>query len=146
MTYYDSFIAAWNAGGKPAGVAGASITAEMNTQQKLDVINGWTISGPQRPMVVESYRILDAIDINEYKALSAAERDILKLLLSVGKIDVSPNTQGRALLLDVFGTSNVTKSNFNNISNTFKPDIPWWKANGYRRPFDMGDVTEAGVI
>ena len=145
MAYYDALISAWNAGGKPNGATGTSITGGMSTQDKIDAVNGWLVSGDATPMIVEAHKILNAIDVTEYKALSAAQKDVVRLMLSMGSVDVSPNTQGHALLLDTFGTCNTTKANFVAIANTFKNTIPWWKANGYRRAFDLGDAAQAGL-
>jgi hypothetical protein len=55
MAYYDALVTAWNnATQPPPGITGTGLTGGMTTAQKLAAVNGWTVAGPNRDVLVTS--------------------------------------------------------------------------------------------
>ncbi len=149
MAYYDALIAAWNGATQPpVGVTGAALTGGMTTQQKLDAVNAWTVSGPAVPMVIPTYIIYNAIDPTEFSNLSpASNQQLVRDILSMGTVDVSVGTSVRTRLLALFGVGTTTRANLVAAAKNYDASpVPWWKANGYSSPFNLtGDIKKAGL-
>ena len=145
MAYYDALIAAWNAGGVPSGASGTAIVGGMTTDQKMAAVNSWTVSGPTNLVVVSTYKIFNAMDPTEFAALTTAQQTRVRDILSMGTVDGSAGTHVNAVLTAVFGAGTNTRANLVALANTFKTTVPWWRANGYGRQFDTGDIAAAGV-
>ena len=113
MAYYDALIAAWNSATQPpAGVTGSGLLAGDTTAQKCAKINGWTMAGPAKQMLVNSTVIYNLIVISEYTALSAANQTIVNNLLSMGLLDGSPGTNVRSRIVQIFPRFNESKEDF----------------------------------
>lgn len=147
MAYYTAFINAWNSVTQPpAGAHGAPITGGMTTQQKLNTVNSWTADGPAIPMLVPTYQIYNLIARTEFTALAPDLQQSVRDIISMGTVDASANTEVRKRMVFIFPNGTVTFAALANLASTFDtPQIPWWRANNYARPFDMGDVQAAGV-
>lgn len=134
MAYYDAFIAKWATA--PPGT----------TAEKLAWVNAQTGTGPAIPMIVATYNIYNLIDRAEFTALAADLQQGVRDIISMGTVDASPNTEVRKRMVFIFPTGKISNTNLTNFAKNYdQPTVPWWQANGYPRPFDMGDVTAAGV-
>ncbi len=157
MAYYDAFVAAWNNPTQPPpGATGVPITAGMTTQQKLDTVNAWTNVGSiPTSFYVTGDQVFNCIDKTEFFALTAAAQQNVLLMCAVtpgqllgGSAETAHLCAG--MILQYFtNLSGPTISNFTKLAKATV--VPWWsQANKppetpYQRPFDMGDVTAAGV-
>lgn len=120
MAYYDALIAKW------------PTLAPGTTQQKLDALNAETVAGPATPMVIETYRIYNVIDASEFTALSAANQQLVRDILSMGTVDASVGTAVRTRMLALFGAGTATRTALAALAATFETKtISWAKANGY---------------
>ena len=134
MAYYDAMIAKW-----------ATLTG--TTQQKLDQLNTATGTGPRIPMVIPTYQVYNLIATSDFTSLSSSAQDLVRDILFMGTVDSSSGTQIRNRIVSVFPSSTQTFANLSALSSKYDtPQIPWWQANGYPRPFDMGDVQAAGLV
>lgn len=135
MAYYDAFIAKW-----------ATLTPGT-TVAKLTQINAAMANGSAIPMIIPTYRIYNLIDTTEFGALNATNQQLVRDILGMGTVDSSPGTSIRARMIAVFtNASGATRVALAALAATYDtPQILWWKANGYARAFDMGDVTAAGL-
>lgn len=132
MAYYDLMIAKW-----------ATLTG--TTTEKLAALNAATQALPTK-MIVPTYLIYNCIVPSEWNALTDVQRQSIRDILTLGTADVSSGTNVRNMILLVFGPGTQTRTNLVASAATFdNTTIPWWQANGYARPFDMGDVAGAGV-
>lgn len=61
--------------------------------------------------VVATCAILNATDLDEYDALSDTQKEIYKIILSMGTANIGDNGNTRTLLLDMFGPGSVTRAN-----------------------------------
>ena len=61
--------------------------------------------------VYPTYKIIEATDATEYAALSDANKDVYKMILSCGTVDLSDGTEVRARLLAMFGAGTTTRAN-----------------------------------
>lgn len=133
MAYYDLFITKWN-------------TLSGSTTSKLAQVNSATVSGPSTPMIIPTYKIYNVIDTTEFTALSAANQQLVRDILGMGTVDGSAGTSIRNRMLAIFGAGTATRTALTALASVYdSPSVPWWQANGYLRPFDMGDVTAAGL-
>ena len=133
MAYYDALIVAWNSATQPpAGVTGSGLLAGDTTAQKCAKINGWTMAGPAKQMLVNSTVIYNLIVISEYTALSAANQTIVNNLLSMGLLDGSPGTNVRSRIVQIFPSGTQTFTNLSNLAKTYDtPTQDWCFTNGY---------------
>lgn len=136
MAYYDALIAKW------------ATLAPGTTEQKLSALNAETVaSGAAQRMLIQSYDLYNAIDGGEFSALSAANQQIVRDMLNMGTVDVSPNKPARTRLLSLFGVGTATRTALVALAATFDtPSVPWWKANGYSSPFTANDLSAAGGL
>lgn len=67
------------------------------------------IPSPQSP-VFRSHQIIEAIDIDEYNALTASQQASIQLFLSMGFIDLGESTKARAQFLALFGEGTNTRT------------------------------------
>lgn len=133
MAYYDLMIAKW-----------ATLTG--TTDQKLATLNAATAPGPAVSAMLTPSQILNAIVFADLAALTQLQVSQLALLLSGGTVDASPGTSIRLGIQALFQGKTATLTALAALVAPFdSPTIPWWQANNYPRPFDMGDVTAAGV-
>jgi hypothetical protein len=99
-------------------------------------------------MIVPTYRIYNLIDLSEFTTLSAANQQLVRDILGMGTVDGSPGTSVRNRMLGVFTSagSPITRAALVALAATYDtPQISWWQANGYARPFDLGDIAAAGL-
>src|SRR5690348_13396070 len=98
MAYYDALIAKW-----------ATLTG--TTAAKLAAINVLTVTGPAKPMIIPTYQIYNEIVGSEFVALSAANQQLIRDILGMGTVDVSPGTQIRARIVAIFPSGTQTFAN-----------------------------------
>lgn len=133
MAYYDAFVTKW-------AELGAGTTAE-----KLAALNAATVSAPQKSILSPS-AILNAIVFDDLAALTQLQVTQLTLLLSGASIDASNGTSIRTGIVALFADKTTTLTQLGELVAPFDSATePWWKNAGYSRPFDLGDVTAAGV-
>jgi hypothetical protein len=155
MAYYDALIAAWNSATQPpTGVTGSPLLAGDTTAQKCTKVNGWTMAGPAKPMIVDATVIYNLIVISEYTALSAANQTIVNNLLSMGTLDGSPNTNVRTRVVQIFPSGTQTFTNLSNLAKTYDaPTQDWCFTNNYPTHGSSGpgnisvsDANNAGLV
>lgn len=62
-----------------------------------------------KPCLVRTYKILDNTDPGEYVALSDANRDLYKLIISAALVDLSDGTTTQLVLWGMFGEGSKTR-------------------------------------
>lgn len=138
MAYYDALISAWpNAQGD-------------TTAGKLSWLNSQTVTGqPPKQFSVTATDLYNAFDAGEWHAmnLDAAAHPLLprvkEILALPGPIPVGEGTIANLYLFNLFGSSQATLLKLAALA--VAQVQPWWKASGYPRPFDLGDVSTAGL-
>jgi hypothetical protein len=147
MAYYDAFKTKWAQA--PAGT----------TQSKLNWVNAATTTGAAVRMIVPAYEIYNRTDRAEYNLLKPTDQSAVQRNLAPATVDYSPNSALRLLYTSLFpptGGSPPTQSKTQQnlapyVAQFDTPTVPWWSTANqppetpYTRPFDMGDVTAAGV-
>lgn len=147
MAYYDAFISAWNTGTLPASTTGTALTG-LTTAQKLAAINGWTYTGAAATYsVVAAWQVLNCIQQADLAGLTADQKQQLGIVLGPGQVDPTPGKTAAAIFGNIFSGKTTTLNALVALQNSLKvtPSSPWWQFAGYPRPFDMGDVTTAGL-
>ena len=61
--------------------------------------------------VFRSYLILEALDATEYNALTAAQKDGVRIILSCGLVDLNDGKAGKVRLWSLFGEESTTVAN-----------------------------------
>ncbi len=132
--YYNAMITKWGT------------LAPGTTAQKLAALNAATVTGSARPCVLTPSQIINAVVFADLAALTQLQVSQLALLLSGASVDASPGTSIRLGVQGLFAGKTTTLAQLGTLVEPFdSPTVSWWSANGYSRPFDMGDVTAAGV-
>jgi hypothetical protein len=134
VAYYDALVAKW-------ATLGAGTTA-----QKLTALNALTATGSPQKAILSPSSILNAIVFADLAALTQLQVSQLTLLLAGNDIDASQGTPIRAGIQALFAGKTATLNNLGALVAPFDaPTIPWWQSAGYPRPFDIGDISAAGV-
>lgn len=135
MAYYDALITKW------PSVAGA------NTSAKLAALRAEMVTGAAIPMIVPAYMVYNAIVPSEFSALSAANQQLVRDILTQGTVDGTSGKTARTIMLQVFGAGTTTRSNLAAIAAPYdSPQIPWLTANGYPLTLNENDLKAAGLI
>lgn len=69
---------------------------------------------PKVPSGVElifSYQVVEATVDSEYVALSSSQKEVYKMIISLGQIDFAEGSNVRDKLLDMFGEGTTTRTN-----------------------------------
>lgn len=149
MAYYDALIAAWNSATQPpAGVTGTALTG-LSTADKLTAINGWTVSGSiPATILVTGAQVANCINWAEFAALTAQQQSNLLALCNQPGLLLSGSAQLSHLLpgmlLAYFSVSGPTIAALSALAATTPQ--PWWRANSYTSPIDLGDLAAAGGL
>lgn len=116
------------------------------TAQKLAQINSLsTNSTTAIPMVIPTYQIYNLIVPSDFGALAAANQQLVRDILSMGTVDVSPGTSVRARLVAIFTSSTATFTAFAAAAKSYDtPPISWCEANSYS-PININDTQTAGL-
>ena len=85
----------------------SSIAENIFFKQLLDKVNGLSFSSE----IFKSYLIIEALDSTEYNALTDAQKLNLITVVSAGAVDLSSGSNGRALLMALFGAGTTTRAN-----------------------------------
>lgn len=139
MAYYDALVAKW-------------ATLSGTTAAKLAAINAMTVPGPVAPSIVQSYKIYNAIVPSEFTALTAANQQLVRDILGMGVVDVSPGTSIRSRLLSIFPSGTATFTALASLAATFNTTIPWWQATvaqgggGLSSPVTQADLDAVGGL
>lgn len=92
-----------------ADIAAANISAGDSDQVVTDYYNAADVS-PDEEIRASREQIMEAIDVTEFKALVAASRDAVLMVLLPDSV-VIRGSNARAIILDAFGPSTVTRAN-----------------------------------
>ena len=65
--------------------------------------------------VFHSYQIIEALDTDEYDALTDTQKDGVKVLLSCGRVDLNEGKAGRVRLWNWFGAESTTVANLTEL-------------------------------
>ena len=68
---------------------------------------------------IETYRILNATEASEYQALSAANKDFYKIIISAGIVNLEPGSIVRETLWGMFDDESVTGQALRDPENRF---------------------------
>jgi hypothetical protein len=136
MAYYDALIAEW-----PSLSPGT-------TAAKLAQLNALTVTGTvPTSFFVTGDQLLNCINWTEFAALTAQQQSNLLALCQVpGQIlGGSGNTSHMApgMFIACFSLQGATIAALTALAKGATQ--PWWQANGYPRPFDLGDIATAGL-
>jgi len=66
---------------------------------------------------IETFKVFEVIDAAEYLALSDNNKDALKMILSLGHVDLSENSSARQKLWNMFADSTITGAALRNEAN-----------------------------
>jgi DnaJ-class molecular chaperone len=69
------------------------------------------IMDPVGTKPIYTYQIVEATVDSEYNALTESQKNIYKMIISVGVVDFSEGSQVRTKLLDIFGEETTTRNN-----------------------------------
>lgn len=145
MAYYTALIAAWNSVTQPpSGVTGAALTG-LTTTQKIAAVNAWTVTTAAVPMIIPTYSIYNLIVPAEFTALSAANQQLVRDILSMGTVDASSGTSIRSRMVAIFPNGTTTFTNLANLAKNYDtPSQLWVTANGYPQLAPV-DIQAAGL-
>lgn len=136
MAYYTALIALW------PGAQGA------DTAAKLAWVNAQTVTGsPPASFSVTATDLYGAFDAGEWNAIAQTSNPLVarvkELLALPGQIPVGSGTIANLYLFNLFASSPATLLKLAALA--VAQVQPWWKANNYPRPFDLGDISTAGL-
>lgn len=152
MAYYDALKQQW-----------ATLPSTDTTAQKLAAMNALTVAGPNVDVPISSavgYLGLNAklATLMKYAAnppataagIAGAELVAVMNCPNAPAFGTSNPTTYATLqemlnLLAGDAASGITSTDVTNLLGLAATTIPWWRANGYPRPVDMGDVQAAGL-
>jgi hypothetical protein len=131
MAYYDALIAAWNSSTQPpTGVTGTGLTPAMPTNDKINAVNGWTMSGAVPATYYTTGADLhNCIDYAEFKALTAAQQSSINNALQVpgSLLSGTANTTHMipGLFLELFPGGSKTRTAMIALAKAVV--APWWE-------------------
>ncbi len=156
MAYYTALITAWNGATQPpAGVTGTGLTAGMTTQQKIDAVNGWTMTGTvPTSFFTTGDQVFNCVNYTEFKALTATQQaNLLAMLTTPGKL-LGGSANNTSLLvgmvLDFFAAGTVTRTAL--LALAKGTVLPWWQVpvasngGGLSGPVSLADTQKAGLV
>ena len=73
--------------------------------------DGYCPTNRLKPDVVLAYQISDALDVDEYAALSDANQAAVNIILSMGLVSLAAGTNNRAALWALFDAESTTRAN-----------------------------------
>lgn len=132
MAYYTKLIAAWNSVTQPpVGVTGTGLTGGMTTAQKIDAVNGWTVTGAiPASMVFTGVQLLNCINYAEFKVLTATQQQNILSLCNAGAglLGGSANTAFLpvGMIIDYFSVAGPTVAALTALAKGSTQ--PWWQA------------------
>lgn len=156
MAYYDALIAAWNNPTQPpSGVTGSGLVSGDTTQQKIDKINAWTVTGTiPTSFYTTADEIANCINYTEFKALTQQqETNLLALLNITGQLlGGSSNTSilATGMILDYFAPTSQTVTALKALAKAITET--WCRVNGYPEAQNGGggltlnDAHNAGLV
>ncbi len=92
-----------------ADIAASNISVGDSDQVVTDYYNAADVS-PDAEIRASREQIMEAIDVTEFKALAAASRDAVALVLLPDSV-VIRGSNARAIILDAFGPGTTTRTN-----------------------------------
>lgn len=136
MAYYDALKTQW------------ALLTPGTTAAKLAQINALAVAGSiPTTIFVNGAQVANCINWPEFAALTAQKQsNLLALCNSPGLLlGGSANTTHLlvGMLLDAFPPAGATIAALTALAQALPQ--PWWQANGYPRPFDLGDIASAGL-
>lgn len=136
MAYYDAMIAEW------------ALLTPGTAAQKLAQINALTVTGSvPTSFFVTGAQLANCVNWGEFAVLTAQKQSNLMALFQVpgqllgGSANTTHLVDG--MILDAFPVAGPTIANLTALAQAAV--LPWWQTNGYQRPFDLGDVSAAGL-
>lgn len=152
MAYYSALIAAWNNGAStlPSGAAGTLFVGGDTTQQKLDKLNAWTVTGSiPTSFFCTGDQIANCIDKTEFLALTATQQaNLLALCQIPGQLlGGSGNTSHLVPGMILAYFTNVVGPTILALTALAKATVlPWSQTAGYgTTPIGTADLTLAGL-
>lgn len=134
MAYYTALINFW------PSAQGA------DTAAKLAWVNAQTVTGSiPATFPVTGAQILKCLDFPEFNSLTAARQTAILQICALPAGDGGANSFIGKLIANYYSAM-LTGPTIVALTAMAQAVVqPWWKANGYPRPFDLGDVSTAGL-
>lgn len=135
MAYYDALIAHW------PSVVGA------NTAAKLAALNAETVTGSiPATFYITGDQLLNCLDFSEFNTRTTAQQANLMAVCSTpGQIKGGAASFVGGMFVSYYSNAlaGPTIAALTALAKAITQ--PWWQANGYPRPFDLGDIAVAGL-
>lgn len=96
-----------------ADIAAANILASDSDQTVTDYYNATDVS-PDTEIRASREQIMEAIDVTEFKALDAATRDAVTLVMLPDDVAIR-GSNARAIILDAFGVGTTTRTSLSTL-------------------------------
>lgn len=90
-------------------IAAANVNAGDSDQLVTDYYNAAEVT-PDSEIRASREQVMEAIDVGEFKALDAATRDVVMLVLLPDSVSIR-GSNARAIILDAFGQPTTTRAN-----------------------------------
>lgn len=134
MAYYTALVALW-----PSAVG-------ADTATKLAWVNTQTAAAPAKS-IVSTNDVLNAIVAADFLALTQLQLlQLQTIVANRASVDASSGTMIRTVFQNIFAGKTATLAALTAlVAPNDNATVPWWKANGYPRPFDLGDLSTAGL-
>jgi hypothetical protein len=132
-----------------ADIAASNIFAGDSDQVVTDYYNASDVS-PDAEIRASREQIMEAIDVTEFKALAAASRDAVVLVLLPDSV-VIRGSNARAIILDAFGPATATRANLLALQTQLENDAERTRAQrgeilGNSLSVSLGDTTAMRAI
>ncbi len=132
-----------------ADIAATNISAGDSDQVVTDYYNAADVS-PDSEIRASREQIMEAIDVTEFKALSAAARDAVTLTMLPDSVVVR-GSNARAIILDAFGAGTITRANLLTLQTQLETAAERTRAQrggilGNSLSISLGDTTTMRAI
>jgi hypothetical protein len=144
---YADLVSAWtrssaSSGALPLDAAGnsKSLYGVTGIQNKIDIVNKWTITKPL-PADVSMSDIVNATAINDFNNLTSSQYLSLQTLFIGGSVTANPNSTARASILTAFANFPQSVTGINNLFSTFdNAQSSWLDAHGISGNLTIDDI------
>ncbi len=132
-----------------ADIAAANIFAGDSDQTVTDYYNAADVS-PDTEIRATREQIMEALDVTEFKALSAATRDAVTLVMLPDAV-VIRGSNARAIILDAFGAGTTTRASLLTLQTQLESAAERTRAQrggilGNSLSVSLGDTTSMRAV
>lgn len=135
MAYYDALIAEW------PNITGA------NTAAKLANLNALPVTGAVPAVFTfTGQQLFNCLDWTEFFSLTAAQQTQILEICAMPFVMTGGQASFVGKMFVAFYSGKLGGPTIAALTALAKAITqPWWAANGYPRPFDLGDIAAAGL-